>query len=109
VYSTESAEQGASFDASVGTITTGTSIRYATALPASTHLPPPTATTQSTRSDRRACACVSISASEHSPPKIRTTDSMPAARTAASRTRPCRVRPPAETRIAARRARTSDR
>ena len=44
--STESAEQGASFEASVGAMTTGVTSLNATALPASTHSPPPTARTQ---------------------------------------------------------------
>ncbi len=82
---TDRAEHGASFEARVGTTTIGAPSRNAMALPASMHLPPPAAMTQSIRSLASASTCAPISSSEHSPPKIRTTDSMPAARSPSKR------------------------
>jgi hypothetical protein len=69
VYMTETAEQGASLEATEGQMTTGTAKRAATHLPASTHFPPPTATTQSTGGGIawRTPTIRATSSTEHSP------------------------------------------
>src|SRR5262249_37825172 len=70
-YMTDSAEQGASFDAKVGTMTTGICKRSAINFPASMHFPPPTAIKQSSSFDElNDFSCLVISSIEHSPPNL---------------------------------------
>ena len=96
VYTTESAEHGASVAAIVGTTTTGASTALATALAVSKILPPPMPTTTSAPFSRASPTRRSISACEHSPLNSSKSNAISASAKLFFTTSPERRMPPAD-------------